>query len=73
MIVALLWLNLMNKPDDALHTYHKTFISSFYLLNTVCGMLDLQFAPGIWEVLMSTSPLVAFMVVSATLVHRNRP
>lgn len=56
MIVTLPWLNLVNKPDDALHLYHKTFISSFYLLNTVCGMLDLQFAPGILEVPVSTTP-----------------
>jgi len=36
---------------------HKMYISSLYLLDTACGKLDIEFAPTIWSVLTSDTPL----------------
>jgi hypothetical protein len=48
-------------------------ISSLYLLDTVCGMLELDFTPGMWDVLMSTTlPDLSFFKFLLALRKGNR-
>ncbi|KAM0697652.1 hypothetical protein Q7P36_002506 [Cladosporium allicinum] len=56
LVITLAWVNLIHTPDEYLHPYHKMYISSLNLLDTACGMLNIDFAPGLWSVLTSDTP-----------------
>lgn len=56
LIVTTVWINLAHVDDKFLHAYHRLFITSLSLLDTVCAYLGLEFAPGLWDVLTSTTP-----------------
>jgi hypothetical protein len=56
LVVTLAWINLASTPVKFVHAYHTHYLTSLYLLDTVCGYLDLSFAPGLYDVLMSSTP-----------------
>jgi hypothetical protein len=51
---------------------HKMYISGLYLLDTACGMLDIEFAPRIWSVLESYRPVFLLESTRAKSEDRQR-
>lgn len=56
LIITLVWINLAHVSVNFLHPYHSIFITSLYVLDAACSYLNLEFAPGLWDVLTSRTP-----------------
>lgn len=56
LIITLVWINLAHVSENFLHPYHSIFITSLYVLDAACSYLNLEFAPGLWDVLTSRTP-----------------